>query len=252
MLHLELSPRALARVARQVAFVSRRSTRLRRCWKPCVLRESSLGGGVGARGDVGRSGVLESTVDGSRGGQQGVSVSAVEAGKSSSASGSPVRKRQRRRDVQLPGELRSRRYDPEFWGCAGGRRAPGRNGHSVKISDVERRQNVVDNVRCPDRCRKLLMDLDDEVIGYRLEKSRYNLGGSNAFRGLPVSQGDCLDDNWLEEALAAFSLSTKCARGGRVQNRPGHMRQSDAVAAVLVSVRVLRSERDGDRGGARC
>ena len=57
------------------------------------------------------------------------------------------------------------------------------------ISDVERRQNVVDNVRRLDRCRKLLMDLDDEVIEHRLEKSRYNLGGSNAFRGLPVSHG---------------------------------------------------------------
>ena len=155
-----------------------------------------------------------------------------------------------RRDLEAP---RSRRYDFDVWGKAGGRRKPGRRKKdSQKSADLERQeleQTIADNRLDRERCRELLTQMDEEDLRQRLANSRWNPG----HRSRGNDGCHALDDNWLAEACAAFNVSSSYRR-----HRPGqgfriksHLRQADLVAAVISAVRQAKqlitgsaSERD--------
>jgi hypothetical protein len=82
---------------------------------------------------------------------------------------------------------RSQRYDVNFWGKKGGRRAPGKrpgkqqanqqaaaNAADDRLLEETRRNNNWEL----GRCRELLLELDEDDLRDRLEASRWNSGGS--------------------------------------------------------------------------
>ena len=132
---------------------------------------------------------------------------------------------------------RNRRYDLDFWGQAGGRRKPGKKkgGAAAAAGDerllAETRRN---NEKDSQRCRELLVALDEEELRSRLVASRWNDGGSVKALARDMASGRALDDRWLREAAAAFNVETK--RDHKL------LRQETVVAAVIAAVRQSRAE----------
>ena len=91
--------------------------------------------------------------------------------------------RRRRTGKQAPSLPRSRRYDFDFWGKAGGRRKPcrERNTDAVAADAKEEKllaQTRADNKRSMELCRELLVEMDEGDLRRRLSDSGHNIGGS--------------------------------------------------------------------------
>ena len=127
---------------------------------------------------------------------------------------------------------RNRRYDVDFWGKAGGRRKPGRKkGGAAAAAGDERllAETLRDNEMDSQRCRELLVALDEEELRSRLVASRWNDGGSVKALVADMASGRALDGRWLREAAAAFNVQTK--RDHRL------LRQDTVAEAVAAAVR---------------
>ena len=144
-------------------------------------------------------------------------------------------------EEELP---RSRRYDRDFWGKAGGRRRPGRRKVGDKeAADAEEEtllaQTRQDNARDLEQCRNLLMEMDQVELRRRLLGCRYNFGGSANELEARMAQHAVLDDRWLQEAAEAFGVAvcrTKQKGEGAKVARALYKKQADLVEDVLVAV----------------
>ena len=105
------------------------------------------------------------------------------------------------------------------------------------------KQMRVDNERDLERCRGLLIDMDEEDIRQTLMRSRFNFGGSVVEINKRIAANTAVDDKWLEEAAAAFHVSTRykkmAANTSDTQTRSAR-KQSDVVEDVLIAVRRAR------------
>ena len=154
-------------------------------------------------------------------------------------------------DEEVP---RSRRYDRDFWGKAGGRRRPGRRKVGAEeAADAEEEtllaQTRQDNARDLEQCRNLLMEMDQVELRRRLLGCRYNCGGSANESEARMAQHAVLDDRWLQEAAEAFGVAVKCTKQkseGEKVARALYKKQADLVEDVLVAVRRGRIQPSGD------
>ena len=116
--------------------------------------------------------------------------------------------RRRRTGKQAPSLPRSRRYDFDFWGKAGGRRKPGRKRKTDAVAADAKEEQLLaqtraNNERSVELCRALLVELDEEDLRRRLSESRYNRGGSARELKEKMVAHVVLDDRWLFEAVSA-------------------------------------------------
>ena len=122
---------------------------------------------------------------------------------------------------------------------AGGRRKPGRvnekeNKEAVAAQDRLTAQHALDNEKDPDKCRALCMDLDDDDLRRRLEKSRWNFQGSVQKLQLEIRANRVLDDFWLLEAANAYGVSHRTTFTVR--------KQEEVVEEVMKAVRCTRGQ----------
>ncbi|MCH2137404.1 MAG: hypothetical protein MK101_12660, partial [Phycisphaerales bacterium] len=153
------------------------------------------------------------------------------------------------------------RYDSAFWGTAGGRRRAGkRKAADAEAALAEEEQAMsqtrANNVRSLEACRALLVELGDDELRRRLLNSRYNTGGSRAELDAKVMAGRALDDNWVEEAAAAFHVPTKYSKHtpGQGLKTKGNRRHEEVVDDIVRAVQRARrqligsaAERDAKR-----
>ena len=136
---------------------------------------------------------------------------------------------------------RSCRYDVEFWGKAGGRRKAGRKRAGTPAGAADDKllpETLRNNQWDLQRCRCLLVELDDEDLRARLLASRWNAGGSGKALVADMASGRALDDRWLKEAAAAFNVDTKRNRQSKSAR---DMPQEQVAEAVLTAVRQSRA-----------
>ena len=154
--------------------------------------------------------------------------------------GRACRRCSKRQAPTQPEDLpRNRRYDVDFWGVAGGRRKPGRKnaGAAVAAADegllAETQRN---NQKDLQRCRELLVGLDEEEPRSRLVASRWNDGGEVCVEALvaAMASGWASGDRWLREAAAAFNVETN-----RDHRR---LRQEPVAEAAVIAVRRARPD----------
>ena len=81
------------------------------------------------------------------------------------------------------------------------------------------------------RCRELLVTLDEEVLRSRLVASRWDEAGCSKALAADMASGRALDDRWLKEAATAFNVLTN--RDHR------QLRRETAPAAKLVPRQLL-------------
>ena len=158
-----------------------------------------------------------------------------------------ARTQPRRRLAKKQSIVPSQRYDPAFWGKAGGRRRAGRKPRAAapaaEVDAPKQQQTQADNKRDYEECRLLLLSLEESDLRERLEKSRWNPGHEGqrwdemaGWTARGVGESVALDDNWLHEACLAFCVAT-ASGGGR--------RQDAVVSDVLETVRRERALRGG-------
>ena len=125
----------------------------------------------------------------------------------------------------------------DFWGKAGGRRRPGKRKAGAAAAAEDERllaETQRNNQQDLQRCRELLVNLDEEELRSRLLASRWNDGGSVKALLVDIASGRTLDDRWLREAAAAFNVDTR--------RDHKHLRQETVAEAVLAAVRRSRAE----------
>ena len=136
-------------------------------------------------------------------------------------------------------DLRSRRYDTDFWGLRGGRRKPGRKKAGVAseqdTSKASKEQMVLDNTRDAQACVELLASLSADDLRARLLKSRYNFSGRRREQLEAIKANTQLDDNWLEEAAEALCVPMQLHNGCR--------RQAIVVESVVSAAASLRQQK---------
>ena len=125
----------------------------------------------------------------------------------------------------------------DFWGKAGGHRKAGRKRAGAAAAAEDERllaETRRDNQQDLQRCRELLVNLDEEDLRSRLVASRWNDGGSVKALLVDIASGRTLDDRWLREAAAAFNVETK--------RRHRDLRQEAVAEAVVTAARRSRAE----------
>ena len=125
----------------------------------------------------------------------------------------------------------------DFWGKAGGRRKAGRKKAGAAAAAEDERllaETQRNNQQDLQRCRELLVNLDEEELRSRLVASRWNNGGSKKALVDDIASGRALDDRWLREAAAAFNVETK--------RNHKDLRQETVAEAVVTAVRRSRAE----------
>ena len=123
---------------------------------------------------------------------------------------------------------------------AGGRRKPGRVNEKENKEAVAARkliaQHALDNEKDPEKCRALCMDLDDDDLRRRLEKSRWNFQGTVKKLQLEIRANRALDDFWLLEAANAYGVPHRTTSGVRLQR--------DVLEEVMKAVRCARAQQN--------
>ena len=120
----------------------------------------------------------------------------------------------------------------DFWGKAGGHRKAGRKGAGAAAAAADERllaETQRDNQQDLQRCRELLVNLDEEELRSRLVASRWNDGGSVKTLVADMDSGRALDDRWLREAAAAFNVE--------IRRDHKHLRKEAVADAVVTAVR---------------
>ena len=109
-------------------------------------------------------------------------------------------------------------------------------------------QTRLDNQRDLDRCRSLLVEMEDTELREVLRASRYNAGSQAAKLNANILAHRVVDDKWLEEAAAALHVPTpykKVLAGGNKFST--HRRQDIVVEDVVTAVQKAMT---GLRGAA--
>ena len=100
-------------------------------------------------------------------------------------------------------------------------------------------QMKLDNARDLERCRNLLVEMDEDALRDILGRSRYNIGGKRSEIDEQIAANKVVDDKWLEEAARAFAVPTRYIKlqpGDKSKTRLVR-RQADVVEDVLSKVR---------------
>ena len=132
-------------------------------------------------------------------------------------------------------DLRSRRYDLGFWEQLGGHRI-----WEEEDGDVLE-QTRLDNQRDLERCRALLLEMTEEDLQGILMRSWYNHSSSATEHNAAIHAHKAVDDQWLDEAAAAYRVPITCRKvsaHGRVRNTS--RRRAEVVNDVIVAVRKAR------------
>ena len=101
---------------------------------------------------------------------------------------------------------------------------------------------ALDNRKDRDKCRALCMDLEDDELRRRLEKSRWNFQGTAKKSLIEIRADRALDDYWLLEAADTYDISHRTNSGVRLQR--------DVLEDVMKAVRRARVQESVSVGTA--